>query len=150
MLSPFEKLLVGLVEARIRFITVGGVACVMNEYVRVTDDVDILVENSPVNIATLLNFLSAYGEGFAKELKTEDFSDEEGAIRIIEYFPIDIFTRMGGHRYSDLVSKSFLFDVAGTKVPCLNIEGLILLKQESYRAKDKIDVEHLKSMKKKS
>jgi hypothetical protein len=36
ILNPFEELLVGLTQAQIDFITVGGMACAMNGYLRAT------------------------------------------------------------------------------------------------------------------
>jgi len=44
-MNPFEKLLVALAEAEVRFVTVGGMACAFNGYVRATQDVDILISN---------------------------------------------------------------------------------------------------------
>jgi hypothetical protein len=64
-------------------------------YVRLTEDVDILVESSSRNIMALLATLGSYGEGYAKELSLADFDDSEGAIRIVEeaeQCQIDIFT----------------------------------------------------------
>lgn len=147
-LNPFEELLVGLSQAKIEFITVGGIACVMNGYVRATEDVDILINRTPKNISKLLSFLKNYGEGFGKELNEADFSDEEGAIRVIEKFPIDIFVVMGGRHYQDLIKYVQYIDVSGFDIPFLNADGLILLKSNSVREKDRMDVVQLKSMKK--
>lgn len=146
MLNPFEELLVGLSLARLEFITVGGMACVMNGYVRATEDVDILIKHDPKNIRQLLSFLRNYGEGFAKELQESDFSDEEGAIRVIEKFPIDIFIVMGGKHYEDLIKYADYIDVSGQNIPFLNSEGLILLKSDSVREKDRMDVVQLKNL----
>ena len=101
-LSRFEKLLAGLVRADVKFITVGGLACAMCGYIRTTEDVDLIVDDAPSNLARLLAFLRNWGEGYAAELTINDFTDEEGAVRVIEEFPLDIFTRMSGWRYNDL------------------------------------------------
>lgn len=147
ILNPFEELLVGLVRAEIDFITVGGMACVMNGYVRATEDVDILVKRTPENISKIVHFLSSYGEGFGAELTETDFDDEEGAIRIIEEFPLDIFVVMGGRHYEDLLKHVNFIEVSGSRIPFLNPDGLILLKEGSVREKDRIDVEHLRGLK---
>ncbi len=146
-LNPFEELLVGLVQAKIDFITVGGMACVMNGYVRATEDVDILVKRTPENIKQLVHFLSSYGEGFGAELNDSDFNDEEGAVRIIENFPIDIFVVMGGKHYEDLEQNVKFVEVFGSRIPFLDPDGLILLKSDSVREKDRIDVDHLRALK---
>ncbi len=148
-LNPFEKLLVGLAEANVEFITVGGMACVMNGYVRATEDVDILINKTSINIKKLLSFLSQYGEGFGAELTEADFNDEEGAIRVIEEFPIDIFVVMGGRHYEDLRKYVEIIRIHEHPISFLNPEGLVLLKSNSVREKDRIDVLHLRGLKKK-
>lgn len=146
MENSFEKLLVDLVEAHVEFITVGGIACALNGFVRATDDVDILIRNTTNNVNKLLAALSHFGEGYARELVVEDFTDEEGAIRVIEDFPIDIFTRMGGRTYEDLLPHVRLHPLENVTLPYLGARGLILLKSESLRPKDKQDVIALHSI----
>lgn len=141
--NPFEELLVGLVKSGIDFITVGGIACALNGYVRATEDVDILVKRDPANIGKLLRFLSGYGEGFGMELSEKDFTDEEGAVRVIEEFPIDIFVVMGGNHYEDLQKFVRTVEIEGSAIPYLDRDGLIELKKGSVREKDRLDVFHL-------
>ena len=69
----FEKLLVELARSGVDFAVVGGVAVSMNGFVRATDDVDILAHYSPENLRKLLDCLKHWGEGWARELKVEDF-----------------------------------------------------------------------------
>jgi hypothetical protein len=74
--------------------------------VRLTEDVDILIEPSRENTARFLDAMSGYGEGFARELSCDDFTDEEGAIRIVEeteQCQVDVFTRMSGQYFDDLL-----------------------------------------------
>lgn len=109
MEPAFEKLLALLADSGVRFIVVGGVAVTLNGYVRLTEDVGILLEASPPNIGSFLDTMSAFGEGFARELSLEDFSDEEGAIRIVEeseQCQVDAFTRMSGLHFPDLLQDA--------------------------------------------
>jgi hypothetical protein len=138
--TPFEKLLVALVRADVAFMTVGGVACSLSGFIRTTEDVDILVARNTVNLNRLLETLGKIGEGAARELTADDFPDEEGAVRVVEDFPIDLFVRMGGHRYEDLISFVRHVELDGEQVPYLGPQGLILLKKDSLREKDQIDV----------
>ncbi len=138
--NPFEKLLVDLVNSDIQFITVGGLACAFAGHVRTTDDVDILLSPEPENIKKLITFLSTYEEGHGAELSISDFSDDEGAIRVVEKFPIDIFVVMSGNHYNDLEEYIEQFDLSETLLPTLSAEGLIKLKEGSFREKDKMDV----------
>src|SRR6266850_1752876 len=104
--TPYEKLLESLARAEVKFIVVGGVAVALNGFVRTTDDVDILIEASADNVGRLLDVLEEFGEGYARELSPADFSDSEGAIRIIEDFPLYVFTIMRAKHYADLVGAT--------------------------------------------
>jgi hypothetical protein len=142
-MNPFEKLLVDLAAANVRFVTVGGVACALNGYVRATQDVDILVSAVPANLARMLDVLKGFGDGHAAELTVADFPVEPGAIRIIEEFPLDIFTVMMDYRFEDLANHVRWFRSGATEIPFLDAAGLVLLKGGSHRPQDRIDVDVL-------
>ena len=93
IISRFEKLLVALATDGIDFAVVGGLAVIFNGYPRLTLDVDVLVHTAPGNLRKLLDCLAGWGEGWARELKPEDFVFQEGAIRVMEEFDLDVFTR---------------------------------------------------------
>ena len=143
---PFEKLLVDLVRGGIDFAVVGGVAVSLNGFIRATDDVDILVQDAPENIRQLLDCLTGWGEGWARELTVEDFAPQEGSIRVIEEFDLDIFTRMRGHALEEFRPRLRHLETSGVCIPFLASEDLILLKQDSWREKDKLDVATLRKI----
>jgi len=149
MEPTFEKLLVILAEAGVEFVVVGGVAVTLHGYVRLTDDVDILIESSPTNIQRFLDSLANYGEGFARELSSEDFTDEEGAIRIVEeteLSQVDVFTRMSGLRYLDLKMDASILSLHGHEIAYASKSALIRLKSNSVREKDQFDVAALRQL----
>ena len=148
--SSFEKLLVLLVRNEIEFTTVGGIAVCLNGYVRLTEDVDILVSRREENIGNLIKTLSNYGEGFAAELTFSDFLDEEGAVRVIEVIEncqIDIFVRMRDLYLEDFKSDIQYFEASdGSSIPFLGSKSLITLKSQSVREKDRVDVSVLRGI----
>lgn len=147
MEPSFEKLLVLLAEADVRFIIVGGIAVTLQGYVRLTEDIDLLLQDDPANIQRLLGTLADYGEGFARELSAEDFGDEEGAIRIVEEVEqcqIDLFTRMSGRRFADVLSDADTFIVKGYSFPVASKLSLIGWKEKSVREKDRLDASALR------
>ncbi|OHE77448.1 MAG: hypothetical protein A3F67_02365 [Verrucomicrobia bacterium RIFCSPHIGHO2_12_FULL_41_10] len=136
-----------LLKNQVKFIVVGGLAVAMNGVVRTTDDIDILIDDSVENIVLLLQTLKSFGEGYASELSPQDFIDEEGAIRIIEAFPLDIFIRMQGMKYDSMQTMTAQYTMPyGLTVPFLHAKGLIKLKAGSLREKDQFDVIALKSL----
>jgi hypothetical protein len=58
MEPSFEKLLVLLAEAKVDFVLVGGLAVILQGYVRFTEDVDLLLSDSPDNLSRLLETLA--------------------------------------------------------------------------------------------
>jgi len=143
--GPFANVLAALSRAEVRFLVVGGVACVLNGLVRTTEDVDVLVDAEPENVRRLLAALATIGEGHARELQVADFTDEEGAIRLVEDFPIDLFTRMGGRRYADMLRYRRVHP-GDAPIPFVDAEGLILLKSGSRRPQDQNDVAALRRL----
>jgi hypothetical protein len=144
--SRFERLLAALVTSNVDFAVVGGLAVIFNGYPRLTLDADILVHDAPDNLRRLLACLSGWGEGWARELKPEDFTPAEGCLRVMEEFDLDIFTRMGGHTLHDFRPRLRYLNTSGARVPYLSPADLILLKQGSWREKDKLDVQAMKEI----
>jgi hypothetical protein len=149
MHTPYEKLLESLAQAEVRFIVAGGLAVALNGFVRTTEDVDILVERSPENIERLLAALSSFGAGHARDLSPDDFDDAEGAIRIVEDFPLDIFTVMRGKHYADLIGSVRYTKINDLTISFLDAGALMQLKEKSQREKDQIDVAALKRLNRK-
>jgi len=144
--SRFEKLLGALAVSRIDFAVVGGLAVIFNGYPRLTLDADILVADRPENLQHLLECLTGWGEGWARELKVEDFAGLEGAVRVMEEFDLDIFTRMNGKSLEDFRPRLRFLNVGSVRIPYLAPEDLILLKEGSWREKDRFDVAALREI----
>lgn len=83
---------------------------------------------------------AGWGEGWARELKPADFAPQEGSVRVMEEFDLDIFTRMGGHTLDEFRPRLRHLDTGGLRIPYLSPADLILLKKDSWREKDKLDV----------
>jgi hypothetical protein len=54
--------------------------------------------------------IGTWGKGFAREPNVTDFSVSPGAIRLIEDFPLDIFTLLNENTYNDLINKTSCAD----------------------------------------
>jgi hypothetical protein len=145
-ISPFERLLVELVRSGVDFAVVGGVAVSLNGFVRATDDLDIIVGETPENVGRMLGCLAHWGEGWARELRIEDFTPQEGSIRVMEDFNLDIFTRMQGKSLEDFRPRLRYLDTCGVRIPYLASPDLISLKQGSWREKDQLDVAALRKI----
>ena len=146
MEPSFEKLLAKLAEADVRFVVVGGIAVTLQGYTRFTDDIDLLIDEERGNVERLLAALADFGDGYARELSVEDFSDSEGAIRIIEeaeMCQIDLFTRLSGVKYAETVADAGVFLLGRHQICYASKESLIFWKQQSVREKDRLDASAL-------
>ncbi len=145
-ISRFERLLADIARSEVDFAVVGGLAVILNGYPRLTLDVDILVDDDAENVRRLLRCLEKWGEGWARELRVEDFEPQEGSIRITEEFDLDVFTRMRGQSLDDFRARLGYLEASGARIPYLAPEDLILLKQGSWREKDQLDVAAMKEV----
>jgi hypothetical protein len=145
-LSQYGKLLVALAKGEVNFAVVGGLAVIFNGYARFTLDADIIVDDSAQNLERMLEVLRGWGEGWARELSVEDFSPEEGAVRLVEDFELDIFTRLRGRSLKDFKEDLRYLEYAGACVPYLSPAGLIHCKEDSVREKDQLDVAAMKDI----
>lgn len=146
MTTSFARLLAALVAADVQFVAVGGVACVLNGHLRGTQDVDILIDADRENVERLLTVLRAWGEGYARELNASDFPVEPGAVRVIEEFPLDIFTEMSGMTWDAALPHRRWWRSGELSVPFLDAPGLIRTKEHSVRPKDQEDVRVLRHL----
>ena len=96
-----------------------------------------------------MDALKHFGEGYASELQPSDFDDSEGAVRIVEETEschVDLFTRMTGRRYEDVVGDAEVFNLNGLEVRYASKEALIGWKEKSVRDKDRLDALALKRL----
>lgn len=120
---------------------IGGYAIAAHGFVRVSEDIDILVDPSPDNARRWISALSKLPDGATRELVgQEDLFEKEGpyAIRVNDEFTVDIMPSACGHGWSELAR--FVEDrfVDGVRIRVLGLEGLLLTKQ-GMRDKDKAD-----------
>jgi len=138
--------LAALVAADVRFAVAGGIACVLHGHVRATEDIDILIDTAPDNVERLLAVLRQWGEGYARELSAADFAIEPGAVRIVEEFPLDVFTEMSGLIWREAQPHVVWWRGDDLAVPHLDLAALIATKQHSVRPKDQEDVRVLRAL----
>jgi hypothetical protein len=130
MITSYEELLEELVQKGVEFALVGGLAVSLNGFVRTTDDVDILIDNSSENVGRLALCLKNFGEGFGAGLTQADLTDEPGALRIQENFDLNIFVQLNGKRLADFSAWIGHYTLrSGARVPFLKAEALIETKR---------------------
>lgn len=158
-MSPdYAEVLSDLLERRIRFAVAGGFACLAHGVVRVTMDLDLVVEVGDQNLNALWETLRGLGFILQKTIpraiatsaaELRRVSREKGMEALSwvhESQPFLIVDLLVGASFSwsaEIVQSVPLF---GMEVPVLRPEELIRLKKLAGREKDLIDVRELERL----
>ena len=156
--SPLRlrELLERLVEAEIRFVLVGGLAVNAWGYIRATQDVDVVPDPDPENLAKLDQLLQELGgkvdvggrlldsATISTFLRTGDRTfvrTELGQVDVLQGLP-------QVPRYQELNEKAEQIDIDGLAVRVCSLEHLLEMKRASDRPRDRDDLEALETAQK--
>ena len=131
-------------RAGVRYLVIGGVACILHGYVRATTDVDVLIERTTENAQRTLDALAGLGWGFVQEWSPAEILRRP--ITVIGDDPaVDVFTVAWNVQYDDAVARSSVVEVEGVRIPLISIEDLIATKRTG-RLQDAADIEALEAI----
>jgi hypothetical protein len=124
----------------VEYALIGGYALALQGIVRLTEDVDILVEPTVENARRWVRALSKLPDGAARELEGDDTLHEEPyAIRINDEFTVDVMNSASGFSWNDL--RAYRTRLDGVSV--ISLEGLLRMKEHG-RLKDQADAEAIR------
>jgi hypothetical protein len=150
-LPDLTGLLAALVGARVEFVVVGGVALAALEYVRATEDVDIVPQTSAENLDALVNLLISLHAHLALSPNTPVGPDQRRAVHqgrnlsvTTDLGDLDILVRMPGvPSFETLAEDASRVEVAGVEVSVCSRAHLIAMKRARSSAIDLADLERL-------
>lgn len=145
MLSPdFKEFIQLLNDNHVHYLVVGGYAVALHGYPRYTKDLDIWVELSPANAASLVEVLSQFGFG-SLGLETGDFLEPDIIIQL-GYPPnrIDLLTGLSGINFEQCYTHRVDVTIDEIKISFIDLENLRKNKLSAGRAQDLADLENLK------
>jgi hypothetical protein len=130
-----------LLEAEhVQYALIGGYALALQGIVRLTEDVDILVEPTEENARRWVRALSKLPDGAAKELVGDNtLHTELYAIRINDEFTVDVMNSASGLTWNDLAPYRRRID----DIDVISLEGLLRMKAHG-RLKDQADAEAIR------
>jgi predicted nucleotidyltransferase len=156
----FESLFAALSATGVRYVVVGGVAAVLHGHVRLTADVDLVIDLAPAEAKRLIGALVEMGFLPRAPVDALDFAD--AAIRAawkadkgMQVFSmvdranpmrvVDIFV---DHplEFDGLWDRADVVTVGATPVRIASIEDLIALKRLAGRPQDLADIERLEEI----
>ena len=115
--ANLSEILERLIDAGVDFILVGGLAAVVQGAPVTTMDVDIVHNQTPENIATLLAFLKSVDAFHRRpddkliQPKEGDLSGKDRALFVTRFGPLDILAAIEeGKSYADLIEHTIDID----------------------------------------
>ena len=144
----------GLVEARIDFVVIGGVAAALAGSARVTNDLDVCYRSAEENIARLAGVLGrwrAYPRGIEPDLPfvmdARTFRQTPVMTLRTTEGDIDLLDRVEGvGTFLDCRSAAVEYEVFGIRFPALDLPGLIASKRVAARPKDLMQLPELEAL----
>ncbi len=151
-----HNILTGLHDADVHFVVVGMVAGQIHGSRQLTEDIDIVYDPSPENMATLVRYLSAINayiqelwpqEGFASPLSLERLQVAESLTLGSDEGEIDLLHRIDGvGSYQNVLDASQTASIADRDILVLSVEAVIASKRASNRQKDLLHLPELEAI----
>ena len=157
----FEAVFKALNDRGVRFLVVGGVAVVLHGYVRITMDLDLVVDLDEEHAFSAIEALTELGlqprlpvdpRQFADGATREKWIREKGMAAFTLLDPdqptlvVDLFTELP-QAFEELWERATQVDLDTTSLKIMAIDDLIAMKREAGRPKDLLDVAELEAIK---
>lgn len=133
-------------EAGVEYALIGGYALAAHGIIRLTVDIDVVVNPSAANSRRWIVALSRLPDGAARELQADAdvfAAEKRYAIRVNDDFTVDVLPGAGGCSWDDLRPHVTQVDIDDVPVKVLDFEGLLKTKQ-GLRPKDQLDAEAIR------
>ncbi len=120
-----------------RYVVVGGFAIIEQGLTRATEDIDLLIEDSPANLAKVRAALEVLPDKAVREVTDQDLR-EFIVVRVADEVVVDLMLRACGVSYAEATGEIDYHEMAGVKIPFASTQLLWRTKQ-TYREKDELD-----------
>ena len=155
-----ERTLLALAEADVKYLIVGGVAVVLHGHLRVTADLDLVVQLQPDNVTRCIRALQDLGfrarapvpaAQFANPKMRESWMREKGLTVFslwspeLPGFEVDLFVREP-FDFDAVYQRAMRVQLDRCTATVISLPDLIVLKQEAGRPRDQEDVAALRTL----
>lgn len=127
----------------VRYIMVGGVAVNFHGWQRMTDDIDIWVDDTAENRKHLRSAFREYGFGDIEALERIQFIAGWTDFNLTSGTRIDLMSSIKGlesYAFDECFQLASIADIYGVKIPFLHINHLLEAKKATNRSKDQLDI----------
>ena len=131
-------------EAGARYLLIGGFAVIAHGAGRFTKDIDLLVEDSPGNVARVKRGLAVLADNAAAGVTDEDVR-QHVVVRVADEVVVDLMGRACGVGYEEAARDAELIERQGVSIPVASPRTLIRLK-DTPRPQDALDRAYLEGV----
>jgi hypothetical protein len=125
-------------------VLIGGFAVIAHGGARTTRDIDLLVDDSPENVARIRTALRILADRAVDEVGDQDVRHYT-VVRVADEVVIDLMGRAGGLTYDEVSADAEHADVQGVAIPIASKRTLIRTK-ETIRPSDLADRQFLQRL----
>jgi len=131
-------------EAGARYLLIGGFAVIAHGAGRFTKDIDLLVEDSPGNVARVKRGLAVLADNAAAGVADEDVR-QHVVVRVADEVVVDLMGRACGVGYEEAARDAEIIERQGVSIPVASPRTLIRLK-DTLRPQDALDRAYLEGV----
>jgi hypothetical protein len=131
-------------EAGALYLLIGGFAVVAHGAGRFTKDIDLLIDDSPENVARVKRALAVLEDNAARDVDDEDVRNHT-VVRVADEVVVDLMGRACGLSYSEAAEDSETIERDGVTITLPSPSTLIKLKNTA-RPQDALDRAFLESV----
>jgi predicted nucleotidyltransferase len=153
-----REMLRRLTEAGVDFVVIGGIAVIAQGYGRATRDLDIAFAGDAPNLEALGNLLVDLKASLRGVEEDVSFVPDARTLAGIQLLTLetslgwlDVHRQIPGVRsYEDLRARAERATIAGVPVLVASVDDLVAMKQAAGRDQDRIDVDALRAIKRRT
>ena len=142
-----KKLLQSLVDHKVKFIVIGGMAFPAYGYIRSTYDIDSFFEPTKANVRRLIKALTSFGYLGLEDLTEQQLIKKKTLFRQYLLYT-DIHPYVAGADFKKVWQTRKEVEIENVKVYVPSLDNLISMKKAAGRIKDLSDLEYLEEIKK--
>lgn len=147
------QLLRRLIEGKVDFVVIGGVAVAMQGYGRSTKDLDITYATDAANLEALSTVLIAADARLRGVTENVPFIPDARTLKHTQILTLDtmegsldlLVDPPGTPPYRTLHSRSDVIEFEGLSIPIVALDDLLSMKRAARRPQDLVDVEALEA-----
>jgi predicted nucleotidyltransferase len=131
-------------DAGARYVLIGGFAVIVRGGVRTTQDIDLLIDSSPQNVARVKQALRILEDHAVDEVADDDVA-RYSVVRVADEVVVDLMATACGVDYAAASADLDAVFMEGVSVPVASVETLIRTK-DTMRPSDAADRRFLEAL----